>query len=127
MLTHQLGPDAVGRFERARVQEVVVTPIGVFLLLLVRMISIQQREVVACTYQTALLRSAASGAATNLATKASEQINSIALNGPRTHARTHTHTHTRKEREREREREREKRREKHANPDDPNYIYMLPI
>lgn len=46
--THQLGADTVCSFEGPRVEEIVVAPVAVFLLLLVRVVRIQQCQVIAC-------------------------------------------------------------------------------
>ena len=51
--TDQLGADAVGGLEGAEVEEVVVAPVLGLRVLLVRVVHVQQRQVVPCARQAA--------------------------------------------------------------------------
>lgn len=46
--THQLAAHAVGGLDGAVIEKVVVAPLGGLPILLIRMVHIEQREVVAC-------------------------------------------------------------------------------
>ena len=45
---HQLAPDRVGGLDGARVEEVLVAPIVTLRVLLVRVVHVEQRQVVTC-------------------------------------------------------------------------------